>query len=232
MQKYRNTYRIASARLSGWDYRNVGAYFITICTHNREHYFGECKQGKMKLSIAGMIAQGCWYQIPFLNPHVSLGAFVVMPNHIHGILILDEMENDGRDVGRDVGRGGVETFDSNVSNVNLSNVNTSNKSSNVNHDLKPNDITNSDGVLVNNDHKNLFYQNISPKSGSVSRIIQQYKTVCTKHIRLACPEIGFEWQTRFHDHIIRNDMSFKKISDYIKSNPKNWKDDKFHNSKL
>ena len=217
MKKFRNKYRIPSARLPGWDYRNAGSYFITICTQNRAHFFGECQQGKMKLSTAGMIAQGCWYQIPYLNPQVHLGAFVVMPNHVHGVLILDDaVKNDNEiktlddgtldDGALDDGTLDVETFDSNVSTSNV----------NTNHTIN---------------HKNSFYQKISPKSGSVSRIIQQYKTVCTKHIRKACPEIDFEWQSRFYDHIIRDANSFKNISNYILNNPKNWIDDKFHTTK-
>ena len=200
MKKFRNTYRIPSARLPGWDYRDAGAYFITICTQNREHLFGECANGKIKLSTAGMIVQGCWYQIPFLNSHVHLGAFVVMPNHVHGIMMLDEMENVGNTTLD------VETFDSNVSTSNVNNVNTDH--------------------IVNN--QKTFYQKISPKTGSVSRIIQQYKSVCTKHIRKACPEIDFEWQSRFYDHIIRDTNSFENISNYIINNPNNWAEDKFH----
>lgn len=187
----------------------------------------------MKLSTAGMIAQGCWYQIPFLNPHVSLGAFVVMPNHVHGIMILDEMGNDGdgNTDGGGVG-GGVETFDSKVSTSNdhTSNAHTPNQSPNANPDYNRNNKTNSVDVSINN--KNPFFQNISPKSGSVSRIIQHYKTACTKHIRSACPEIDFEWHTRFYDHIIRNEVSFATISNYILNNPEKWKEDRFNASTL
>jgi REP element-mobilizing transposase RayT len=235
MKKFRNKYRIPSARLPGWDYRLAGAYFITICTQNRTPFFGECQGGKMKLSTAGMIAQGCWYQIPFLKSHVTLGAFVVMPNHVHGIMILDEMENDGVGVGDGDGGGvggGVETFESNVSTSNnpKSNVYTPNQTPNANPDYYRNNKTNSVDVSVNN--KNPFFQNISPKSGSVSRIIQHYKTACTKHIRSACPEIDFEWQTRFYDHIIRNEVSFATISNYILNNPEKWKEDRFNASTL
>lgn len=226
MKKFLNKYRIPSARLPGWDYRHAGAYFITICTQNRTPFFGECQGGKMKLSTAGMIAQRCWYQIPFLKSHVTLGAFVVMPNHVHGIMILDEMENDGDGVVGGVG-GGVETFESNVS---TSNVNTPNQTPNANPDYYRNNKTNSVDVSINN--KNPFYQNISPKSGSVSRIIQHYKTACTKHIRSACPDVDFEWQTRFYDHIIRNEVSFATISNYILNNPEKWKEDRFNASTL
>ncbi len=223
MKKFRNTYRIPSARLPGWDYRNAGAYFITICTQNREHYFGECANGKIKLSTAGMIVQGCWYQIPYLSPNANLGAFVVMPNHVHGVLILDDMENDGN------ASFDVETFDSNVStsNVKTPNDHTPNQSPIANRDIKQNDKSNSVEVTNPINYKNSFYQNISPKSGSVSRIIQQYKTVCTKNIRLACPELDFKWQMRFYDHIIRNQKVFENISNYIINNPKQWKEDKF-----
>lgn len=253
MKKFRNKYRIPSARLPGWDYRHAGAYFITICTQNRTPFFGECPGGKMKLSTAGMIAQGCWYQIPFLKSHVTLGAFVVMPNHVHGIMILDEMENDGDRVGCDGGDGdgdgvgggvggGVETFESNVSTSNVStsndptsnvytpNVHTPNQTPNANPDYNRNNKTNSVDVSINN--KNPFFQNISPKSGSVSRIIQHYKTACTKHIRSACPDVDFEWQTRFYDHIIRNEVSFATISNYILNNPEKWKEDRFNASTL
>lgn len=99
MKKYKNKYRIESARLKGWDYRNPGSYFITICTHHRQHFFGECKNGKMKLSTVGAITQGFWFEIPKHFGHVQLGEFVVMPNHVHGILIFGEMERrvDGGD---------------------------------------------------------------------------------------------------------------------------------------
>jgi putative transposase len=90
MAKYRKRFRNGSARLKGWDYRNPSAYFITICTHNRQHFFGECTHGTMKLSTMGAIVQGFWYEIPKFSPHVKLGAFVVMPDHLHGILILTD----------------------------------------------------------------------------------------------------------------------------------------------
>jgi putative transposase len=89
-EKYQNKYRVASARAEWWNYAWSGAYFITICTKNRRHFFGEIKNGKMNLSPAGIIADVLWYQIPFHAKNVELGAFVVMPNHLHGILILND----------------------------------------------------------------------------------------------------------------------------------------------
>ncbi len=88
--KYQGKYRIPSARLQNWNYGTDGAYFITICTKNRIHYFGKCEDSKMKLSTEGAIVQGFWHEIPKHFPFVTLGEFIVMPNHIHGVLILDK----------------------------------------------------------------------------------------------------------------------------------------------
>ena len=88
-EKFHNKYRIPSARLQHWDYRWAGAYYITICTHNREHYFGKIIDRKMILSNVGVLADVFWYEIKNHAKNVELGEFVVMPNHIHGILILN-----------------------------------------------------------------------------------------------------------------------------------------------
>ncbi len=71
-----------------WDYSWSGRYFITICTKNRVHYFGQIRDGKMILSNVGVIADILWYEIKNHAKNVELDAFIVMPNHIHGILIL------------------------------------------------------------------------------------------------------------------------------------------------
>ena len=93
-KKYRNKYRIKSIRLPNWDYGWNGSYFITICTQNRKHFFGEIVNSKMQLSEIGMFAEKYWYVIPQHFPFVKLGAFVVMPNHIHGIIIIKKTNLD------------------------------------------------------------------------------------------------------------------------------------------
>ena len=88
--KFQNKYRIPSARLQNWDYASEGAYFITVCTKDRLHYFGVIENGKMILSNIGVIADLMWYEIKNHAKNIELGEFVVMPNHIHGILILND----------------------------------------------------------------------------------------------------------------------------------------------
>jgi len=97
MEKFKNKYRITSVRAQWWDYGWNGAYFITICTQNREHFFGEIINKVMQLSAMGQIAHSRWYEIPSHFPSVELGDFVVMLNHIHGILILDKPHNSDAD---------------------------------------------------------------------------------------------------------------------------------------
>ncbi len=80
--KFHHKYRISSSRLQNWDYGSNAMYFITICTHNREHYFGEIDHGKMQLSALGSNANVLWYEIKNHENHIELGEFVVMPNHV------------------------------------------------------------------------------------------------------------------------------------------------------
>ena len=97
-EKYQNKYRIASARLKNYDYASNGAYFITIVTKNREHFFGEIKNGEMILNELGEIVWDEWLKTPKIRPDMNLimVEFVVMPNHIHGIVYIGKNEfNNG-----------------------------------------------------------------------------------------------------------------------------------------
>ena len=82
-----------SIRLQGYDYSQRGAYFITLCTKNREHLFGEILNGEIQLNEFGKITQQCWLEIPNHFPHVQLDKYIIMPNHIHGIIVLVGAKN-------------------------------------------------------------------------------------------------------------------------------------------
>ena len=84
-----------SIRLQGYDYSQPGAYFVTLVTHRRACLFGEIVDGEMRLSDFGLIADECWRLIPEHFPTVELGAFVTMPNHVHGIIILHDCQHLG-----------------------------------------------------------------------------------------------------------------------------------------
>jgi putative transposase len=79
-----------SIRLKGYHYSQPGHYFITICTHQRAHLFGKITRGKMVLNAMGVVADECWRAVPDHYPNVRLDEFVVMPNHVHGVLQIGE----------------------------------------------------------------------------------------------------------------------------------------------
>lgn len=93
-----------SIRLKGYNYSKPGAYFITICCHDRAHLFGGILNGEMVLNKSGMIAHNVWLKTPEIRKNVELDVFVIMPNHMHAIIIN---ETDG------IGRGELRSPDMN-----------------------------------------------------------------------------------------------------------------------
>jgi REP element-mobilizing transposase RayT len=75
-------------RLKDYDYSSEGTYFVTVCAHNREHLFSRIKEGKMQLNENGRMIEECWNEISGHFPSVKLDEFIIMPNHIHGIISI------------------------------------------------------------------------------------------------------------------------------------------------
>ncbi len=92
-----------SIRLRGYDYSKSGTYFITICTNSRQCLLGRTADGKMVLNDGGKIIEKYWLEIPQHFPHAQPDEFVVMPNHVHGIVVLLEPNNTPENVGANVG---------------------------------------------------------------------------------------------------------------------------------
>ena len=90
MSLYKDKYRIESTRLKGYDYSSSGIYFVTICTKRRECCLGEVASEEVRLSRPGEIVRDSWLQSPIIRPNVALDEWVIMPNHIHGIIIIKE----------------------------------------------------------------------------------------------------------------------------------------------
>ena len=91
MQKYDpNKHHRRSIRLKGWDYRAAGYYFVTICSYQREHSFGHVIDGKVVLSELGKIIMDEWLQTAVIRNHITLDQFIIMPNHLHGILVFED----------------------------------------------------------------------------------------------------------------------------------------------
>jgi putative transposase len=211
MDKFMNKYRIPSARAQWWDYGRDGAYFITICTKNHNYFFGDVLNGIMELSESGKIANNHWLEIPEHFPFIQLDAHITMPNHIHGILIINQSANSNEiidelpemDMECGDNPGGGKATDAQIGR--LSETSESSYLSKKSGGCNP-----------------------QWHSGTIGVILNQYKRICTINARKINPD--FAWQPRFHDHIIRNEQEFDRIAHYITSNPANWKKDKFRNS--
>ncbi len=89
-KKFKNKYRIESTRLQNYNYSQNGYYFVTICTKDRECFFGGIQNNKMELSKMGEIAHNFWAEIPKHFPFVELEPWIIMPNHVHGIISIDK----------------------------------------------------------------------------------------------------------------------------------------------
>jgi REP element-mobilizing transposase RayT len=199
--KYKGKYRIPSARLKNWDYGSNAPYFVTICTDNKICYFGNVKEGKMHLSDLGQLANQYWLEIENKFPFVVLDHFVVMPNHVHGIINIDKQLFDGRDAIYRVSNG-VDNHE------NTDNTDAMNRVSTV----RP-----IGGVTGNNNP--MLHENLS-------RFMHWYKGRCTFEMRKIYTK--FSWQPRFHEHVIRNEESYLKIAEYIQNNPLKWQEDKYY----
>ncbi len=204
--KFQNKYRISSARAPFWDYGCTAAYFVTICTQDRKCYFGDVVDGKMNLSDIGIIADVLWHEIKNHTQNVELGQFVVMPNHIHGILIINN-DNDDR-----------ATHDDGITH---SVVETTHALS-LPHTLSLPPPQQQSPPQQTIGQKRFQHQG----KNTLSSIIGSYKSAVTKHAH----RLGFDfaWQSRFHDHIIRDEQSFQTIANYIANNPLKWGNDKFN----
>jgi putative transposase len=154
------------------------------------------------LSEVGIIADILWHQIPIHHKNVELGDFVVMPNHIHGILIIDKQSTN------------IDTDNvNNTNNVETGRVETG-------HALS---LPSPPPLSSLPKPGSQRFQNIG--KNTISSIVGSYKSAVTKHAnRLGYPH---QWQKLFYDNIIRNNDDYQKISDYIVSNPENWAKDKF-----
>ena len=179
-------------RLPGYDYTQPGSYFITICTHEREHFFGEVKEGRMLLNAIGRVTEKFLQEISRRFSNSTLDTWVVMPNHVHLVLVLwSDGGNSTNPSGYAPRR--VPTVPTGLSNIHLPD---------LPKGLRP--LT----------------------KGSVSSIVNHFKG----NVKRWCNKNGFEhfrWQSRFHDHIIRDGAALESIRYYIRNNPSNWEDDWF-----
>jgi REP element-mobilizing transposase RayT len=202
-EKFQNKHCRKMIRVTWHDYSG-GAYFITVCAKNHEHFFGEItnvspvgtwRAASLQMTEIGQYLYDNLQNITTHYPYAEIPLFVVMPNHWHAVVFIDGNKTPyirgnvdcGNTMCRDVARR-VPTGE--------------------------------------NEIKNEHMQNIANKQGWLSVAIGGIKSAVTKFAHEN--DIDFAWQTRFHDRIIRNQKEMNRIADYIENNPQIWDVDCFN----
>jgi len=171
----------------------------------------------MILSETGEITQQMLTEIPVHFPFVELDEYVIMPDHIHAIIIINEMGKTQNKIGQNENIIGISSFDNDSITGFVEPLHATalrQPTTNI-IDGDKNPYTNSSWEI-----KNMHMSSISPSTGSLATIIRSYKSAVTKTMHKTNHD--FEWQPRFYDHIIRTGIELSKIRNYIRSNPEKW----------
>jgi REP element-mobilizing transposase RayT len=193
--------RRRSIRLKDHDYTKAGAYFVTLCTHERACLFGAVAGGEMRLNEYGRKAADCWLWLAERYPYVRLDEWVVMPNHLHGIIVIMDDHAGGGRGGSDGGRGGSRTAPTGPRDIPTGP-----------HDGPMGPPSGAGDLRIG-----------SAKRKPLGRLIGAFKTVSTKHVNDIRSTPGAKlWQRNYYEHIIRDDPSLHRIREYIANNPLRW----------
>jgi REP element-mobilizing transposase RayT len=223
-EKFNNLYRIPSARLESFDYGSAGMYFITICTKNRKQYFGNIYKDVLNLSELGSVVNSEWLKSPEIRSdmNIKLGEFVVMPNHFHAVLTIGGNNYNTHNIRKvaDLLRNTDCKKEGNPVCNNCGNLVCSGNYDEIRRDAMHCVSTSDTETTITTKTVNAGNA-FQPQSKNLAAIIRGFKSAVTTYARKN--NIEFNWQSRFHDHIIRSAADYDRISQYILNNPKNWK---------
>ena len=188
-----------SIRLKGYDYSKAGAYFVTMCSWQRECLFGEIDNDVMVLNECGRIVESVWCGLPEHFPNIHLDEFIIMPNHFHGIIFINESVG-----AMPTARPGLDVNGANIGIANEPNGG------------RPVGIEQQIGRPVG-------IAPTGPVPGSIGAIMAQFKSNVTKRINRfrnnpGCPV----WQRNYFERVIRNENELSRAREYIANNPLKW----------
>jgi putative transposase len=190
-----------SIRLRGYNYAAPGVHFVTINTQDRICLFGEIVRGCMYLNEAGMAARTAWDAIPDHFPRVRLDAFIVMPDHVHGIIVI---------VGATTAPDDASVPDDDPYGDPLVGA------------------THASPLRSSPQHASPQYASPvrphGPPRHSVGAIVGSYKSAVSRHINQLCgTRDSVVWQRNYYERIIRDYPSLQWVRGYIRANPRHWK---------
>ena len=201
-----------SIRLKGYDYSQPGAYFITLVTFQRDEIFGEVVNGEVKLSALGKMVSEEWLRSMEMRKEIRLNEdeFVVMPNHLHGIVWI-------------VGADGIRP-DSNASTVGADGIRPIGVHPNA---IRPNSVHMIDQEKGVNAGQGACHAPVQRAPRSLGSFIAGFKAAVSSRARRELEMEGI-WQRNYFEHIIRNEREFTAIWNYIDANPLRWYEDQLH----
>ena len=237
--------RRRSIRLPEYDYCQPGAYFVTICTEDRECLLGELVAGEMRLGDAGDIALAAWNDLPMHYAHVRLDTFVVMPNHVHGIIILTETfpadATEGAGFKPAPMRAGLKPAPTEPAPMRAGfkpaptdPAPTDPVPMRAGFKPAPTEPAPTDPVPIRAGFKPAPTEPAPTEAGSTQsakdvqrhglpEIVRAFKTFSARRINELRGTPGIPvWQRNYYEHIIRNAASLERIRAYIEANPERW----------
>lgn len=198
-----------SIRLQGYDYASPGAYFVTVCVQGRECRLGEVVDGEMQLNASGEIAAQSWLWLGKRYPYVAVDQWVVMPNHTHAIIVIDNDAEDTRIAASRDPRTGIPR--TGIPRMGIPG-------------------TGDPRILRTGGSRTAPSAAAAPaRRKPLGRLVGAFKTVSTKRINLLRDTPGERfWKRNYWEHVIRDDASLQNIRRYIKNNPARWEEDQLH----
>ena len=205
-------------RLREYDYAQDGAYSVTVCTDWRTHLFGRVTDGRMELNAVGRIVEKVWHELPEHYPHVELDAFVVMPDHVHGIVVL---------VGGD-----SEAGSDSVPTLGSATVGSRPEEAGYKPALTQDEAPAHDGAreeeagLKPAPTQDARTQDEAPtkvRRHGLSEVVRGFKTYSGRRVNglRGTPGVAV-WQRGYYEHVVRNEEDMNRIRQYFLENPLRW----------
>ena len=191
-----------------WHNYNGAEYFVTICTTNRAHYFSTVHDGQTQLTAAGECLRTQIENVQNHYPYAEIPLYVIMPNHVHLIVVIDGDKTPYDRTRRDAACPVRNNAD-------------------AAHDADAARDGNADAARdVPTNGKNVLMQNVANRQGWLSVCVGGIKSAVTRFAREN--GITFGWQSRYHDRIVRSQNEMNRIAEYIEQNPAKWETDCFY----
>lgn len=203
----KNATHHTSRRTDGWDYTQPAVYFVTLCTRDRACLFGAVNRGRMSLNPFGQIVVEEWRRSEAIRDRVHLDAFVVMPNHLHGIVAFAEPEVEAPTC-----PWGYQIFGGEEARGELQE--------------SPADKASTGRSTLGEESRD---RPSGPSPRSLGSFIAGFKSAATKPINEHRETPGSAvWQRNYHDVIIRDERHWRNAREYIRRNPEKWFRDRLH----